>query len=96
MDVEEIVSQSSYSMLKGKIDDKILKALKTMGIEKPTRIQVETLPYLLLGQDIIGAAKTGSGKTLAFLIPVVEKLANFKMSVKKGKKYRSTVQMKEI
>ncbi|CAB3235759.1 unnamed protein product [Arctia plantaginis] len=84
MEIEEIVSQSCYSMLKGKIDNKILKALKTMGIEKPTRIQAEALPYLLRGQDIIGAAKTGSGKTLAFLIPVVEKLIKLKMSIKEG------------
>ncbi|XP_075975944.1 ATP-dependent RNA helicase DDX18-like [Anticarsia gemmatalis] len=84
MDVEEIISQSSYSMLEGKIDGKILKALKTMGIDKPTRIQAEALPHLLRGQDLIGAAKTGSGKTLAFLIPIVDKLINLRISAKDG------------
>lgn len=84
MDVEHIVSQSCYSMLEGKIDGKILKSLKEMGIDKPTRIQAEALPHLLGGQDLIGAAKTGSGKTLAFLIPVVDKLIKIKMSASKG------------
>ncbi|CAH0583105.1 unnamed protein product [Chrysodeixis includens] len=74
MDVDEIVSKSCFSMLEGKIDSKILKALKGMGLEKPTRIQAEVLPHLLQGKDLIGAAKTGSGKTLAFLIPVVDNL----------------------
>ncbi|KAL0832147.1 hypothetical protein ABMA28_001610 [Loxostege sticticalis] len=74
MDVEEILTKSSFSMLKDKIDNRILDSLQQMGLEKPTRIQAETLPHLLLGEDIIGAAKTGSGKTLAFLIPVIDKL----------------------
>jgi len=34
-----------------------------------THIQSRTLPYLLKGRDVLGAAKTGSGKTLAYLIP---------------------------
>jgi ATP-dependent RNA helicase DDX18/HAS1 len=39
-----------------------------------THIQARTLPHLLKGRDVMGAAKTGSGKTLAFLIPAVELL----------------------
>lgn len=82
--IEEIVSQSCYSMLEGKVDSKILTALQSMGIDKPTRIQAQVLPHMLRGQDIVGAAKTGSGKTLAFLIPVVEKLITMKMSTRQG------------
>jgi ATP-dependent RNA helicase DDX18/HAS1 len=39
-----------------------------------TPIQSRSLPYLLQGNDLLGAAKTGSGKTLAYLIPCFEKL----------------------
>ncbi|KAJ2937775.1 hypothetical protein O0L34_g17904 [Tuta absoluta] len=84
MDVNEIISQSSFSMLQGKIDSRILAALKTMGIEKPSRIQIETLPHLLLQKDLVGAAKTGSGKTLAFLIPIVNNLINLQFTKKHG------------
>ncbi|XP_049871300.1 probable ATP-dependent RNA helicase pitchoune [Pectinophora gossypiella] len=84
MDVNKIVAESSYAMLEGKIDNRILHTLRSMGIEKPTRIQAETLPHFLLQKDIIGAAKTGSGKTLAFLIPVVDSLIKFKFTRKHG------------
>lgn len=85
MNIDDIVAQSSFSKLKGKIDDRILEALSSMGLEKPTRIQAETLPHLLLRKDLIGAAKTGSGKTLAFLIPVVDNLIKLGTTSKDGK-----------
>lgn len=49
-----------------------------------THIQARTLPYLLKGRDILGAAKTGSGKTLAFLIPSIELLNRFEFSQRNG------------
>ena len=41
-------------------------------MSKMTHIQARSIPHLLKGRDVLGAAKTGSGKTLAFLIPAVE------------------------
>lgn len=84
MNVEELISQSDFSMLVDKVDGRILQALNEMGLKKPTRIQAETLPHLLLGEDIIGAAKTGSGKTLAFLIPVIDQLIKLRFTRKNG------------
>merc|ERR1719354_13559 len=49
-----------------------------------TQIQSMTIPSLLVGKDLIGAAKTGSGKTLAFLIPVIELLHNSQFSTRNG------------
>lgn len=50
-----------------------------MEMKRMTHIQSRTIPHLLKGRDVLGAAKTGSGKTLSFLIPAVELLykANF-------------------
>merc|ERR1719354_965058 len=49
-----------------------------------TQIQSMTIPSLLVGKDLIGAAKTGSGKTLAFLIPVIELLHKSQFSTRNG------------
>jgi len=37
--------------------------------EKPSPIQSQAWPALLMGRDVIGIAKTGSGKTLGFMMP---------------------------
>ncbi len=44
-----------------------------MGISTPTPIQVEAIPVMLEGRDIVGQARTGSGKTLAYGLPMVER-----------------------
>ncbi|KAI8044795.1 hypothetical protein M5D96_000967 [Drosophila gunungcola] len=49
----------------------ILNGLAAKGIKTPTPIQVQGLPTVLAGRDLIGIAFTGSGKTLVFVLPVV-------------------------
>ncbi len=54
------------------LDERILSALDTMGFVEPTPIQLEAIPALLEGHDVVGGARTGSGKTAAFGLPVLE------------------------
>ncbi|KAJ6813046.1 DEAD-box ATP-dependent RNA helicase 35-like [Iris pallida] len=49
----------------------LLKKLKEKGIVQPTPIQVQGLPVILSGRDMIGIAFTGSGKTLVFVLPLI-------------------------
>jgi len=56
------------------INDSILKSLKEIGFTEPTKIQIETIPLIKEGHDVIGQSQTGSGKTGAFGIPLVEKV----------------------
>jgi ATP-dependent RNA helicase DDX31/DBP7 len=44
------------------------------GISSPTAAQVQTIPLLLRGRDVILQAPTGSGKTLCYLLPIVHSL----------------------
>ena len=60
------------------------KALLAMGHSTATRIQAQSIPPLLAGGDVLGAAKTGSGKTLAFLIPAIELLAKVEWKTRAG------------
>lgn len=59
-------------------------ALTNLNFTRMTQIQSMSIPPLLAGKDLIGAAKTGSGKTLAFLIPVVELLYLSKFTGRNG------------
>lgn len=49
----------------------VLNNLKAKGIVQPTPIQVQGLPVILSGRDMIGIAFTGSGKTLVFVLPMI-------------------------
>lgn len=49
----------------------ILKELKNRGIKKPNPFQIQGLPVLFSGRDMIGIASTGSGKTLVFTLPII-------------------------
>ena len=53
----------------------LLEALTRLGYEEPTPIQLETIPPLLEGRDLVGQAATGTGKTAAFALPALERLA---------------------
>jgi ATP-dependent RNA helicase DDX18/HAS1 len=59
-------------------------ALSTLNFSKMTQIQQKSIPSLLAGKDLVGAAKTGSGKTLAFIVPTLELLHKVKWSNRSG------------
>lgn len=54
-----------------KLPSCVLDFLQKKGITRPTPIQVQGLPALLSGRDVIGIAFTGSGKTLTFSLPMI-------------------------
>jgi len=52
----------------------LLAALDEVGYEIPTPIQVQAIPPLLEGLDLLGHAPTGTGKTAAFALPLLSRL----------------------
>ena len=52
-----------------------LKALAAEGYEKPTPIQMQAVPEVIGGHDLLATAQTGPGKTAAFLLPILQRLA---------------------
>ncbi|MBU3908171.1 MAG: DEAD/DEAH box helicase [Gammaproteobacteria bacterium] len=50
--------------------------LATLGITEPTPVQMQAIPLLLAGRDLIATAPTGTGKTAAFLLPAMQRLAS--------------------
>ena len=56
------------------LNDGLLEALGYMGFVEATPIQVQAIPQILEGKDLIAAAQTGTGKTAAFILPILHKL----------------------
>jgi len=52
----------------------LLRAVADEGFTAPTPIQVQAIPLVLEGRDLMGAAQTGTGKTAAFVLPIFERL----------------------
>jgi len=52
----------------------VLRSLDDMGFEEPTPVQVQAIPPLLKGRDLVAQALTGTGKTAAFGIPLIERI----------------------
>lgn len=66
------------------LSEQTMKAVHELGYTKATEIQARSIPHILNGRDVLGAAKTGSGKTLAFMIPAAELLYKASFSQKQG------------
>ncbi|XP_009150679.1 DEAD-box ATP-dependent RNA helicase 27 isoform X2 [Brassica rapa] len=66
------------------LSDNTHKSIKEMGFARMTQIQAKAIPPLMMGKDVLGAARTGSGKTLAFLIPAVELLYHVRFTPRNG------------
>lgn len=56
------------------LSDQMLQGITEMGFEAPTPIQVQCIPLIKEGRDLVGQAQTGTGKTAAFGIPIVEQI----------------------
>lgn len=53
----------------------ILKAIEEKGYNTPSPIQLQAIPAVLAGKDVMAAAQTGTGKTAGFTLPILELLA---------------------
>ena len=52
----------------------LLRAVKEKGYTEPSPIQVQAIPAVLSGRDIMAAAQTGTGKTAGFVLPILQLL----------------------
>jgi ATP-dependent RNA helicase RhlE len=56
------------------LGDHLNRAVEEAGYTEPTPIQVEAIPKITAGHDLIGIAQTGTGKTAAFVLPILSQL----------------------
>ncbi len=53
----------------------LLKAVADQGYTEPSPIQLQAIPAVISGRDIMAAAQTGTGKTAGFTLPLLERLS---------------------
>lgn len=52
----------------------IAAGVKALGYLAPTPVQLQAIPFILQGQDVLALAQTGTGKTAAFALPILQRL----------------------
>ena len=52
----------------------VTAGITAAGYVTPTPIQVQAIPPVLEGSDVMGLAQTGTGKTAAFVLPILQRL----------------------
>ncbi|MCW8962359.1 MAG: DEAD/DEAH box helicase, partial [Gammaproteobacteria bacterium] len=52
----------------------LLRAVSEQGYTTPTPIQLQAIPPVLEGRDLMGGAQTGTGKTAGFTLPLLQRL----------------------
>jgi len=57
-----------------KLHAKIAGGVNAAGYTSPTAIQLESIPPIMDGRDVMGLAQTGTGKTAAFVLPILHRL----------------------
>ena len=65
----------------------LLRAVSEKGYSNPTPIQLQAIPPILEGRDLMGGAQTGTGKTAGFTLPLLQRL----MSTSKEQKGRRPI-----
>jgi ATP-dependent RNA helicase DeaD len=56
------------------LDPKLVATIREHGYKTPTAIQIQSIPPLIEGRDLLGQAQTGTGKTAAFALPLLQRI----------------------
>jgi len=58
------------------LSDEIVRAVTERGYTEPTPIQIQAIPAVLSGGDLLAGAQTGTGKTAGFVLPLLQRLSD--------------------
>ena len=53
----------------------LLHAVADKGYDTPSPIQIQAIPAVLAGRDVLAGAQTGTGKTAGFVLPILQRLS---------------------
>ncbi len=52
----------------------LMRAVADKGYDTPSPIQLQAIPAVLAGRDVLAGAQTGTGKTAGFVLPILQRL----------------------
>ncbi|HRH81714.1 MAG TPA: DEAD/DEAH box helicase [Thiobacillaceae bacterium] len=58
------------------LSEAIVRAVTEHGYTTPTPIQLQAIPAVLNGGDLLAGAQTGTGKTAGFVLPILHRLSD--------------------
>ncbi len=58
------------------LSDEIVRAVTARGYTTPTPIQMQAIPAVMSGGDLLAGAQTGTGKTAGFTLPLLQRLSD--------------------
>lgn len=65
------------------LNPRIIEILERYSITKPLKIQIDGIPKIMHGANTVISAETGCGKTFAYLLPMINKILNWKTLTKR-------------
>src|ERR1700744_2083441 len=57
------------------LSEPLVRAVQELGYTSPTPIQLQAIPAVLNGGDLLAGAQTGTGKTAGFTLPILQRLS---------------------
>jgi len=66
------------------LSDALLRAVADAGYTQPTPIQLQAIPAVLAGGDLLAGAQTGTGKTAGFVLPILQRLSTTPRAAGRG------------
>ena len=57
------------------LSETLVRAVTEHGYTIPTPIQMQAIPAVLGGGDLLAGAQTGTGKTAGFVLPILQRLS---------------------
>ena len=57
------------------LSETLVRAVADQGYTVPTPIQLQAIPAVLAGGDLLAGAQTGTGKTAGFVLPMLQRLS---------------------
>ena len=58
------------------LSNEIVRAVTERGYTDPTPVQLQAIPAVLAGGDLLAGAQTGTGKTAGFTLPILHRLSD--------------------